>query len=80
MARRPDLIRWLVKPVAWVACLGPLAWLVRGIVTADLGADPVKTLTHTGLFYNDTLARTPDGWRIVERYEELSWSGAPGPQ
>jgi hypothetical protein len=37
-------------------------------------------LTHTGLFYNDVLARTADGWRIVARYEELAWSGAPGPQ
>jgi hypothetical protein len=39
-----------------------------------------RALTCTGLFYNDTLARTADGWRIVSRYEELSWSGAPGPQ
>lgn len=39
-----------------------------------------RTLTCTGLFYNDTLRRTADGWRIVARYEELSWSGAPGPQ
>jgi hypothetical protein len=39
--------------------------------------DSVRTLTYTGLFYNDTLARTDDGWRIVHRYEELSWSGAP---
>ncbi len=37
----------------------------------DTGQGP--QLTRTGLFYNDTLARTPDGWRIVERYEELSW-------
>ena len=40
----------------------------------------VRHLTYTGLFYNDALARTEDGWRIVERYEELAWSGAPGPQ
>ena len=39
-----------------------------------------RTLTYTGLFYNDTLARTAEGWRIVQRYEELSWSGAPGQQ
>lgn len=39
-----------------------------------------RTLTCTGLFYNDTLRRTADGWRVVQRYEELSWSGAPGPQ
>lgn len=41
--------------------------------------DGALTLTATGLFYNDVLARTLDGWRIVERYEELAWSGAPGP-
>jgi hypothetical protein len=34
-------------------------------------------LTYTGLFYNDTLARTAEGWRIVKRYEELDWSGPP---
>lgn len=39
-----------------------------------------SVLTHTGLFYNDELARTADGWRVVARYEELAWSGAPGPQ
>jgi len=42
--------------------------------------DGTRNLTYTGLFYNDALARTADGWRIVERYEELSWSGGPGPQ
>ena len=41
--------------------------------------DGARTLTSTGLFYNDVLARTADGWRIVERYEELAWSGAPWP-
>ena len=34
-------------------------------------------LTYTGLFYNDTLRRTPDGWRIATRYEELAWQGGP---
>ena len=40
----------------------------------------VRTLTTTGLFYNDRLERTRDGWRIVARREELGWSGnAPAP-
>ena len=47
-------------------------------VTMEL--DGVRTLTYTGLFYNDALERTGDGWRIVQRYEELAWSGGPGPQ
>jgi sulfoxide reductase heme-binding subunit YedZ len=41
------VVRWGLKPVAWLACLSPAAWLVRGILIGDLGADPVKTLTHT---------------------------------
>jgi len=32
-----------------------------------------RTLTHTGLFYNDTLERRLEGWRIVARVEELAW-------
>lgn len=42
-----QFVRRFLKPAAWVGCLAPAAWLVRGIVQADLGADPVKTLTHT---------------------------------
>lgn len=36
--------------------------------------DGVRTLTKTGLFYDDVLRRTPEGWRIVTRREELAWS------
>lgn len=43
----PALVRWVLKPVLWVACLAPAAWLIHGLVRQDLGADPVKTLTHT---------------------------------
>ena len=45
--REPQVVRWVLKPAAWVACLGPAAWLVAGLIRSDLGADPVKTLTHT---------------------------------
>lgn len=37
--------------------------------------DGVRSLTTTGLFYNDRLRRTAEGWRIVARREELGWSG-----
>jgi hypothetical protein len=33
-----------------------------------------RRLTHTGIFYNDTLERLDVGWRIVHRVEELAWS------
>jgi hypothetical protein len=32
---------------------------------------------HNGNFYNDVLVRTADGWRVAQRYEELSWMEAP---
>lgn len=33
-----------------------------------------RSLTYTGIFYNDRLRRTADGWRIVARREERAWS------
>lgn len=35
----------------------------------------VRSLTTTGLFYNDRLERTREGWRIIARREELGWRG-----
>jgi len=79
--RRDDwLIRRFLKPIAWLACLGPTAWIVAGLVRGDLGADPVKTMTHTTglsaliiLFL--TLAVTPvrrlTGWTPVVRLRRL---------
>lgn len=40
-------VRWVLKPLAWIGCSAPAVWLVTGMVRGDLGADPVKTLTHT---------------------------------
>ena len=31
-------------------------------------------LFYTGGFYIDRMRRTPDGWRIVDRYEDMTWS------
>jgi methionine sulfoxide reductase heme-binding subunit len=40
----------ILKPLAWIACLLPLAWLIYGGLTARLGANPVERITHrTGL-------------------------------
>ncbi|MBI2616424.1 MAG: sulfoxide reductase heme-binding subunit YedZ, partial [Gemmatimonadetes bacterium] len=57
-------IKRVVKPLAFVASLGPFAWLVRDIVTGNLGANPVERITHfTGLtaltFLMITLSITP---------------------
>lgn len=57
-------VKRVVKPLAFVASLGPLAWLVRDILTGNLGANPVERITHfTGLtaltFLMITLGVTP---------------------
>ncbi len=40
----------ILKPLVWIACLLPLAWLIYGGFTARLGANPVERITHrTGL-------------------------------
>ena len=43
----------------------PMVW--RG----DEGAEQVFFI---GLWYRDRLVRTPDGWRIAERYEEMGYT------
>jgi sulfoxide reductase heme-binding subunit YedZ len=70
------VVRWVLKPVTWVGCLGPAGWLVNRIRIGDLGADPVKTLTHTTglsalIILLITLAITPTrrltGWNPLIR-------------
>jgi sulfoxide reductase heme-binding subunit YedZ len=40
----------ILKPVVWVLCLLPLAWLIYEGFTDGLGANPVERITHrTGL-------------------------------
>lgn len=41
----------------------------------DFGSGPV--LTHTGIFYTDTLKKTHNGWRVTHRKEEKSWAYGP---
>jgi methionine sulfoxide reductase heme-binding subunit len=40
----------ILKPLVWIACLLPVAWLVYGGFQGLLGANPVENITHrTGL-------------------------------
>jgi hypothetical protein len=39
-----------------------------------LRAEEGEVWVHNGLFYEDELARTDDGWRIVRRRETLAWA------
>lgn len=41
------LVRRVVKPVVFLACLGPFIWLVWGAFTGGLGVNPVEMITNT---------------------------------
>jgi methionine sulfoxide reductase heme-binding subunit len=64
---QPTVLRRIVKPLVFIACLVPLIWLIVrafGFVHIGLGADPVKKIQDTcgqwGLrFLMITLAITP---------------------
>ncbi len=73
-------IRWLAKPVLFVLCLVPLAWLVWDGVTNNLGANPVETVRrYTGdwtlRFVLIALTVTPlrrlTGWHVVIRLRRM---------
>jgi methionine sulfoxide reductase heme-binding subunit len=58
--------RWVFKPIVWIACLTPLAYLIYSLYQ-DLGVNPIETFTNfTGIwtlrFIMITLAITPARW------------------
>jgi sulfoxide reductase heme-binding subunit YedZ len=70
----------ILKPVVFLASLGPLAWLVWAVLTGNLSANPLSDLTNeTGVwtlrFLCITLAVTPlrrvTGWNSVIRYRRM---------
>jgi sulfoxide reductase heme-binding subunit YedZ len=71
---KPQVIRRVVKPAVFLACLGPLTWLVYNAFLGDLGANPVETITNTtGIwtlrFLAITVAITPLRW--VTKWNQL---------
>lgn len=71
----------VVKPVVFLLGLVPLGLLVWGALTANLGANPVETITHTTgdwilLFLLITLAITPlrllTGWNGLIRFRRMT--------
>lgn len=69
----PKIERWLLKPAVFLACLTPFLLLVIGLVTSNLGFNPVEHLTHEtgqwGLrFLLVTLAITP-----LKTLTSLNW-------
>jgi sulfoxide reductase heme-binding subunit YedZ len=70
----------LIKPLVFVACLAPLAWLVYGAFMDALGANPIEAITHeTGVwtlrFLVITLLITPlrklTKWNVLIRYRRM---------
>ena len=62
-----QLVRRIVKPVVFVACLTPAAWLLYRALWGDLGVNPLETLTNeTGIWtlrlLVATIAITPLRW------------------
>ena len=70
----------LVKPIVFVACLGPLAYLAWAALHDQLGANPIEEITHeTGVwtlrFLTLTLLVTPlrrwTGWNALIKYRRM---------
>jgi sulfoxide reductase heme-binding subunit YedZ len=78
----PDrVVRWVFKPVVFVASLWPVAWLVWAASTGNLSPNPLSDLTNeTGVwtlrFICITLAITPlrklTGWNAAIRFRRMA--------
>src|SRR3954451_19153800 len=75
-----QIVRLVLKPLAFVAALGPAAWLVWAAFTGNLSANPLSDLTNeTGVwtlrFVCITLAITPmrkaTGWNTLVKLSRL---------
>jgi sulfoxide reductase heme-binding subunit YedZ len=73
-------VRFVLKPIAFAASLGPLTWLVWAARTGHLSADPLADITNqTGIwtlrFVCITLAVTPlrrlTGWNGAIRFRRM---------
>ncbi len=73
-------VRWVLKPAAFLAALIPFGLLLRGLMTGNLGADPLKAITDgtgdwTLRFLCITLTMTPlrrlTGWNGAIRFRRM---------
>src|SRR6185436_8021275 len=80
MLDRNQRIRWIGKPLVFLAALAPFAWLLWRGFTNDLGTNPIETLNrYTGdwvlRFLLITLAVTPlrrlTGWNVLLRFRRM---------
>jgi sulfoxide reductase heme-binding subunit YedZ len=75
------VLRFVVKPIVFVAALGPVAWLTWAALTGNLSVNPLSDLTNeTGVwalrFLCITLAITPlrrlTGWNALIRFRRMA--------
>lgn len=75
------VIRFVVKPAAFLAALGPVVWLTWAALTGHLSVNPLSDLTNeTGVwtlrFLCITLAITPvrrlTGWHWIIRFRRMT--------
>jgi sulfoxide reductase heme-binding subunit YedZ len=74
-------IRWILKPLAFLAALAPFVWLVWAALTNNLSANPLSDITlHTGdwaiRFICITLAISPlrqlTGWHWLIKFRRMA--------
>jgi methionine sulfoxide reductase heme-binding subunit len=78
----PDrVLRFVVKPIVFIAALGPVAWLIWAGLTGHLSANPLSDITNetgdwTIRFICITLAITPlrriTGWNALIRFRRMA--------
>src|SRR5438128_9475487 len=77
----PTIVRRVLKPLVFLACLSPVVYLAWALYTGNLSANPLSDLTNeTGVwalrFVCITLALTPlrrlTGWNAVIRFRRMS--------
>ena len=75
-----QLVRRVLKPVVFVAALGPFLWLVYNAFWGDLGVNPVETITnYTGIWTLRLIAislavsplRWLTGWNRLIQYRRM---------
>src|SRR3954470_1219914 len=76
-----SFVRFVLKPIVFLASLGPAAWLVWAALTNNLSANPLSDLTNeTGVwtlrFLCITLAITPlrrvGGWSRLIKFRRMA--------
>jgi sulfoxide reductase heme-binding subunit YedZ len=76
-----QVVRWILKPAAFLAGLAPVSWLVWAAFTGNLSVNPLSDITNTTGIWTlrllcVTLAITPlrrlTGWNALIRFRRMA--------